>query len=73
MARQHISEQRKKRKRGRSLDLKTATESLLKTVFGSEFQTPAHSIKMHVSHALLPPLHLVSSLLLVEGQHNSLV
>ena len=44
-ARQRVSEQSKKRKKARekrnvfSLDLKTATESLLRTVFGSEFQT----------------------------------
>jgi len=37
-ARQHVSEQRKKRNVF-SLDLKTAAESLLRTVFGSEFQT----------------------------------
>ena len=42
-ARQRVSEQRKKRNPGTkrsvfSLDLKTATESLLKTVCGGEFQ-----------------------------------
>ena len=43
-ARQCVSEQRKKKKPGRRgivfcLDLKNATESLPRTVFGSEFQT----------------------------------
>jgi len=44
MTRRRVSEQRKKRKPRQKrnvfrLDLKTATESLLRTVFGSEFQT----------------------------------
>ena len=40
-ARQCAIEKREERKPGRRLDLNTVTQSLLTTVFGSEFQTAA--------------------------------